>query len=81
LVEGKKKGKWLGRTRGDKLVFFSGNECLGNEAFGNECLGNEAFENECLGNGALGNECLAGQLVQVEIEKTSAWALQGRRCS
>ena len=24
LVEGKKKGKWTGRTRGDKLVFFSG---------------------------------------------------------
>jgi tRNA-2-methylthio-N6-dimethylallyladenosine synthase len=23
LVEGKKKGKWTGRTRGDKLVFFS----------------------------------------------------------
>jgi tRNA-2-methylthio-N6-dimethylallyladenosine synthase len=49
LVEGKKKGKWQGRTRGDKLVFFSAE-----------------------------NECLTGQLVQVEIEKTSAWALQGR---
>jgi tRNA-2-methylthio-N6-dimethylallyladenosine synthase len=23
LVEGKKKGKWYGRTRTDKLVFFS----------------------------------------------------------
>ncbi|MFC2070975.1 TRAM domain-containing protein [Chloroflexota bacterium] len=23
LVEGKKKGKWQGRTRSDKLVFFS----------------------------------------------------------
>jgi tRNA-2-methylthio-N6-dimethylallyladenosine synthase len=30
LVEGQKKGKWSGRTRGDKLVFFSSSEnCLG----------------------------------------------------
>jgi tRNA-2-methylthio-N6-dimethylallyladenosine synthase len=30
LVEGKKKGKWYGRTRSDKLVFFEdGTECLG----------------------------------------------------
>jgi len=30
LVEGKKKGKWYGRTRSDKLVFFiDSNECLG----------------------------------------------------
>jgi tRNA-2-methylthio-N6-dimethylallyladenosine synthase len=48
LAEGRKKGKWLGRTRGDKLVFFAGSSDL------------------------------AGQLVKVEIEKTSAWALQGR---
>ena len=26
LVEGKEKGKWFGRTRGDKLVFFTGKE-------------------------------------------------------
>ncbi len=26
LVEGKEKGKWNGRTRGDKLVFFSGKD-------------------------------------------------------
>ena len=30
LVEGKKEGKWQGRTRSDKLVFFSSNtDCLG----------------------------------------------------
>ena len=30
LVEGRKKGKWQGRTRGGKLVFFNGNsDCLG----------------------------------------------------
>jgi tRNA-2-methylthio-N6-dimethylallyladenosine synthase len=47
LVEGKKKGKWYGRTRTDKLVFF---------------------ENDA--------DCL-GQLVNVQIKKTSPWALQG----
>ena len=47
LVEGKKKGKWYGRTRTDKLVFFSDiNNWL-------------------------------GQLVKVNIKKTSPWSLQG----
>lgn len=48
LVEGKKKGKWYGRSRSDKLVFF-----------------------EDPGN-------WLGQLIQIEIEKTSPWSLQGR---
>ena len=47
LVEGRKKGKWWGRTRTDKLVFFV----------------DEAFH--------------TGQLVNVKIEKTSPWSLQG----
>jgi tRNA-2-methylthio-N6-dimethylallyladenosine synthase len=47
LVEGKKKGKWYGRTRTDKLAFF---------------------ENDA--------DCL-GQLVDIEVNKTSPWALQG----
>jgi tRNA-2-methylthio-N6-dimethylallyladenosine synthase len=47
LVEGKKKGKWFGRTLTDKLVFF---------------------ENDA--------DCL-GQLVNIEVNKTSPWALQG----
>ncbi len=30
LVEGKKKGRWFGRSRGNKLVFFEdGNDCIG----------------------------------------------------
>ncbi len=48
LVEGSKKGKWQGRTRGGKLVFF----------------------------GDSGD--LIGQLVEVRIEKTSPWSLQGK---
>ncbi|OGO20656.1 MAG: tRNA (N6-isopentenyl adenosine(37)-C2)-methylthiotransferase MiaB [Chloroflexi bacterium RBG_16_50_9] len=48
LVESRTKGKWYGRTRTDKLVFFhNGNDCL-------------------------------GQLVNIRIEKTSPWALQGK---
>lgn len=48
LVEGKKGGKWYGRTRTGKLVFFSG-----------------------------GRDC-PGRLVNVKIEKTSPWSLQGK---
>ena len=47
LVEGRKKGKWQGRTRTGKLVFFSDS-----------------------------NDCLR-QLVNIRIEKTSPWSLQG----
>ena len=48
LVEGKKKGKWQGRTRSGKLVFFSDNGDY------------------------------LGQLVNIRIEKTSPWSLQGK---
>jgi tRNA-2-methylthio-N6-dimethylallyladenosine synthase len=48
LVEGRKKDKWQGRTRSDKLVFFSD-------------------DGDYL-----------GQLVNVRIEKTSPWSLQGK---
>jgi tRNA-2-methylthio-N6-dimethylallyladenosine synthase len=48
LVEGRKKGKWYGRTKSDKLVFFTDS-----------------------------NNC-RGQLVNIRIEKTSPWSLQGQ---
>jgi tRNA-2-methylthio-N6-dimethylallyladenosine synthase len=47
LVDGHKKGKWQGRTRTDKLVFFPDS-----------------------------GEWL-GQLVNIKIQQTSPWALQG----
>ena len=47
LVEGNKKGRWWGRTRTGKLVFFD----------------DDADR--------------LGQLVNIEIEKTSPWSLQG----
>ncbi len=48
LVEGKKGGKWYGRTRTGKLVFFRG-----------------------------GRDGL-GQMVNVKIDRTSPWSLQGK---
>jgi tRNA-2-methylthio-N6-dimethylallyladenosine synthase len=48
LAEEEKKGKWQGRTRSGKLVFF----------------GNR-------------NDC-RGKLMNIRIEKTSPWSLQGR---
>ncbi|MFC1992758.1 tRNA (N6-isopentenyl adenosine(37)-C2)-methylthiotransferase MiaB [Chloroflexota bacterium] len=51
LVEGRVKGKWQGRTRSDKLVFFNN-------------------DSDCL-----------GRLMEIRIEKTSPWSLQGRVAS
>jgi tRNA-2-methylthio-N6-dimethylallyladenosine synthase len=48
LVEGKKRGKWYGRSRSDKLVFFEENGDY------------------------------LGQMVDVVINNTSPWALQGK---
>ena len=47
LVEEQRKGRWQGRTRGDKLVFFDDPEDW------------------------------TGQLVTVEVTKTSPWATAG----
>jgi tRNA-2-methylthio-N6-dimethylallyladenosine synthase len=47
LVEGRKKGRWWGRARSGKLVFFDGS-----------------------------SDCL-GQLIEIEVDKTGPWALQG----
>ena len=47
LVEGRRKGRWFGRNRNDKLVFFDSLDDL------------------------------KGQMVDVRIERTSPWSLQG----
>jgi tRNA-2-methylthio-N6-dimethylallyladenosine synthase len=46
LVEGKRDGRWFGRTRSNKLVHFAGETAL-------------------------------GEVVNVRIERASAWSLQG----
>jgi tRNA-2-methylthio-N6-dimethylallyladenosine synthase len=48
LVEGRNRGKWYGRTRTDKLVFFRSDSDY------------------------------MGQLVNIKIDKTSPWSLQGK---
>ena len=48
LVEGRQKGKWYGRTRTDKLVFFTSSSDY------------------------------PGKLVNIKIDKTSPWSLQGK---
>ena len=47
LVEGRRKGRWFGRNRNDKLVFFDSADDL------------------------------KGQMVDVRIERTTPWSLQG----
>ena len=47
LVEGRRKGRWFGRNRNDKLVFFDSDDDL------------------------------KGQMVDVRVERTSPWSLQG----
>ena len=48
LVEGRNRGKWYGRTRTDKLVFFSSVKDY------------------------------LGQVVNIKLEKTSPWSMQGK---
>ena len=51
LVEARKKGKWQGRTRSNKLVFIPIEE---------------------------GDDGRMGELVNVRVERTGAWSLQGQ---
>lgn len=50
LVEGRKRGKWFGRNRNDKLVFINDGDTYSD---------------------------LAGKTVNVKIDKTAPWSLQG----
>ena len=50
LVEGRKRGKWFGRNRNDKLVFIN----------------DEVSESD-----------LSGKMINVKIQKTAPWSLQG----
>lgn len=66
LVEGRKRGKWQGRTRTDKLVFFADdNAAADNGGSGGNGGGNDG-----------GGDYL-GQLVNVAITQAGPWSLQG----
>ena len=62
LVEGRKRGKWQGRTRTDKLVFFPGADGDDGSATAAHCPDYDYL----------------GQLVDVKIGQASPWALQGQ---
>ena len=69
LVDGRERGRWKGRTRTDKLVFLqeSAQPAPGGaaeEGVGPPLRGIEAADYQ-------------GQMVQVRIDKTSPWSLQG----
>ncbi len=63
LVEGKKKGKWFGRTRTNKLVFFEAPEFP---------------QRQGLASGPSRGHDWRGQLVPVEITWTGPWSMQGQ---
>jgi tRNA-2-methylthio-N6-dimethylallyladenosine synthase len=65
LVEGKKKGKWYGRTRANKLVFFEDGATTPRSS-----------EGTTLGLSKGGD--WRGKLVPVEITWTGPWSMQGR---
>ena len=71
LVEGRKRGKWQGRTRTDKLVFFTDNRAdeAADEVAGAPAHKADGWEDTV--------EILPGQLVNVAISQASPWALQG----
>ena len=62
LVDGHKNGKWQGRTRSDKLVFFE------DEGDGSTSLRPRGTQPE-------GSPL--GELIDVEVTRTSPWSLQG----
>ena len=83
LVEGRKRGKWQGRTRTDKLVFINqpGNDDDVHEGSyvrdGSEGSGvRDGSEGSDVHDGS--NGICPGQLVNVEIDHTSPWSLQGK---
>ena len=70
LVDGRERGRWKGRTRTDKLVFLQESAIptpgpgAAEEGMGPPLRGVEAADYQ-------------GQMVQVRIDKTSPWSLQG----
>ena len=68
LVEGRSKGKWQGRTRANKLVFFpidAGESEAGDAASGDGDAGGQPDD-------------YLGRLVKVRIDRAGAWSLQGQ---
>ena len=75
LVEGRKRGKWQGRTRTDKLVFFAADDAAADDAAADDAAAEDG------GNGGNGGDAgcgdYRGQLVKVKITQAGPWSLQG----
>ncbi len=74
LVEEEHKGKWKGRTRTNKLVFFSPNKVAG--VYPPEGLTPAIGEDGTNPQGG-GSEDWRGRLVNVKITWTGPWSMQG----
>jgi tRNA-2-methylthio-N6-dimethylallyladenosine synthase len=76
LVEGKKKGKWYGRTRTNKLIFFEDGHGALRHALRQHPQSPRSPRSPER-SGAQDKAC-HGQLVSVEITWTGPWSMQGR---
>lgn len=72
LVEGRKRGKWQGRTRTDKLVFFATDAAAAEDGDNGGAEGSNGGDS---GNADCGD--YRGQLVEVAITHAGPWSLQG----
>ena len=63
LIEGRRRGKWFGRNRNDKLVFIN------QDADNPDADRDDAHDAQ--------SPDLSGEMVSVKIQKTSPWSLQG----
>lgn len=72
LVEGRKRGKWQGRTRTDKLVFFADDSAAAEDGGNGGAEGSNGGDS---GNADCGD--YRGQLVNVAITHAGPWSLQG----
>jgi len=79
LVEEEHKGKWKGRTRTNKLVFFSPNKAAGVEASAGVWLKGAApvLGEDSAGLNGAGAEDRRGRMVNVKITWTGPWSMQG----
>jgi tRNA-2-methylthio-N6-dimethylallyladenosine synthase len=87
LVDGMERGRWKGRTRTDKLVFFSHGGASSEPTLGTGVQEDRNLQLQPMGvsqpdetraaSWSEGEADYHGQMVQVRIDKSSAWSLQG----
>ena len=76
LIEGRKSGKWYGRSRSDKLVFIDPALNAAAARGGASADGDVATDRN-IADAANADGDMAGRTVAVKIAKTGPWSLQG----